>query len=82
MFPQFKGIEFKALGVSLAAYPGDVELNLGRFGITALWGAAVLPGLFIRVEDQERHWEWPWSGRVKPASGRELSVGTHPLSNT
>lgn len=79
MLPQFKGIEFKALGVSLAAYPGDVELNIGRFGITALWGAAVIPGLFIRTGDQERHWEWPWSGS-RGARQRLRAVGRHSPS--
>lgn len=79
MLAQFKGIEFRGLGINLTAYPGDVELDVGRFGITAMWGAAVLPGLFIRTGDRERHWEWPWSGRGRPVSGRELSVGSDTL---
>lgn len=83
MLPQCKGIEFKALGVGFAAYPGDVELNIGRFGITALWGAAVIPGLFIRTGDQERHWEWPWSGRVEPPAteSRQQATGHHTPSS-
>ncbi|KQP11124.1 hypothetical protein ASF28_08735 [Methylobacterium sp. Leaf99] len=58
LFPAF---EVHAFGISLTVYSGDVELNVGRYGITALWGdAAFASGLFIRSRDWERHYEWPF----------------------
>jgi len=59
----FPGLEFHAFGISLTVYSGDVELNLGRYGITALWGdAAFAPGLFLRSGGPERHLAWPFRG--------------------
>jgi hypothetical protein len=79
MLPQFKGIEFKALGISLTVHHGDVELTVGRFGFTAMWGAAaLLPGLFIRLGGRERHLEWPFRVARQLTSGREALPGTHP----
>lgn len=78
MFTSFKGIKFNACGISGHVCPEDVEVNVGTYGITAMWGAAVLPGLFIRFGGQERHLEWPWSGCVGRASGHEASAGTNP----
>jgi hypothetical protein len=79
MLARITGAEFRALGISFAAYPGDVELDIGPFGITLMWGDALLPGLFIRHGDRERHLAWSWSGRGRPASGREPSVGSGAL---
>jgi len=78
MLPSFKGIEIKALGISLSVHREDVELNARRFGITAMWGAAAIPGLFIRLGGREWHLEWPWSVARQLTSGRELLTGTHP----
>ena len=69
MLARFTRIEFKALGISFAAYPGDVELDIGPFGITLMWGDALLPGLFIRLGDRERHLAWPWSVARQLTSG-------------
>lgn len=57
------GLEFHGCGISLLLYVGDVELNVGRYGVTALWGAsAVAPGLFLRSGETERHLAWPFQG--------------------
>lgn len=69
MLPRFKGATVNALGMSLRAYPGDVELNIGRFGITLMWGGMPVTGLFLHAGDRELHLEWPW----KP--GRGLASG-------
>ncbi|APT30039.1 hypothetical protein MCBMB27_00748 [Methylobacterium phyllosphaerae] len=76
MLSSFKGISFQALGINLTAYPGDVELDVGRFGITAMWGDALITGLFIRLGGRERHLEWPWKVGRQLTSGREVSAGS------
>lgn len=63
MLTNFQGFKFNACGINGQICLDDVELNVGSFGVTAQWGAALLPGLYIRFKGQERHLEWPWSGR-------------------
>lgn len=75
MLARIKGTEFKALGISFAAYPGDVELDIGPLGVTLMWGDALLPGMFIRLGGRERHLAWPWKVGGKLTSGRELLPG-------
>ncbi len=65
------GFEFKAFGFGVIAYRGDIEISVGRYAVTALWGRMPITGLFLRSGDSERHWEWPFRVCGGPTSGRK-----------